>query len=124
MKTLRNEGIVYEVKNSEQAKYLEDAVNGLPLEVEIASFSDSFKPPIHVSEMNIDDKKIILIRPSQGIFSKIKFEKKVKVIKVSEDYTESLAPLERFHFLTCKPRFIAYYKGNEYHISNEPEFGI
>ncbi|MCK5043500.1 hypothetical protein KAR52_00675 [Candidatus Pacearchaeota archaeon] len=120
MKTPKGEGVKYFVNSAKQAKRLEDAVNDLPLILEIDSFSPSFKPPIFVSEKDINE---ILIQPSQGRFSKIEFEEKVNVTNLS-DYKKNCSPEKLSGLLFFDSGCVVNHEKRIYYIINNSYYGV
>ena len=118
MKTLKGEEIKYFVNGSKQVKRLEDAVNDLPVILEIDSFSSHLPPSLIVYESDINK---VTIKPSQGIFSKIEFEEEVNVRDLS-DYKKNCSPeeLSDLFFFNCG--YVVNHKKRIYYLINESYF--
>lgn len=118
MKTQRGEEIKYFVNGTKQAKRLEDAINDLPLILEIDSFTPSFKPPIIIYERDINE---IIIKPSQGRFSKIEFEENCNVTDLS-DYKKNCSPEELSDLFFYNSGCVVNHEKRIYYIINESYF--
>lgn len=102
---------------SEELKRLEGKVEDFPLTFEIAPGQEN-SCSIYVQEQ---PHGVIFIQPAKGTFSELKFGGNV-LLKSPKIYLERLPKgggREKL-FRELKVSYISFYKGDEFHISEEP----